>query len=135
MYQKKEKIDRECKKGVGLCFLFSILKYILFHLRTAARHRERKVRVGEKKFNHEYSVSAAGGTVGLQAPCLNSKHLYIKQRWNFLAKGYIRAPFSSYFQKNVVCGIGLGIGKLRNLILGKYLVSFTFLPSRHYRSP
>lgn len=43
MYQEKEKTDRECEQGVGLRFLFSILKCVLFHSRTAARRGERKV--------------------------------------------------------------------------------------------
>ena len=67
------------------------------------------------------------GCCGSFSPYLNSWHLYPEWRWNFLAKEHIRAQISSYFQKHVVCTIGSEIGKLKNWILAKYSVLFTFL--------
>lgn len=67
------------------------------------------------------------GCCGSFSPCLNPCNFYPEWRWNFLAKEYIRAQISSYFQKHVVSTVGSEIGKLKNRTLAKYSVSFTFL--------
>lgn len=66
------------------------------------------------------------GYCGSFSSCLNPCNFYPEWRWNFLAKEYIRAQISSYFQKHVVSTIGSEIGKLKNRTLAKYSVSFTF---------
>lgn len=114
------------QKGSRLCAFCFLFLNIFENYRKALR-KESKWEKVRNSYNHECSPSKAWDTVAslLLPECLAS---YRKWRGNWLAKEHIRAQFSSYFQKRVICRIGSGTGKLRNFLWAKYSVLFPFLP-------